>query len=193
MTAESVRIHGYPVSAWTRTARMTCVEKGIRYELVPVARGTEAHGELHPFRRMPILEVGGLVLIESLAITGYLDEAFPGPSLQPEGVVDRARMRMWIGVCSDYLFRDVVLGLPRGTRPSDEQSEAARIALERAESLGIEGPFVLGQTLSLADLCLAPQIANCEEKAPEILEGLERLGIFWSAMRERKSVRETAL
>ena len=171
---------------------MTCVEKGIPYELVPVARGTDAHGELHPFRRMPILEAGGLLLVESLAITGYLDEAFPGPLLQPADVVARARMRTWMGVCGDYLFRDVVRGLPRGEQPTAELSQTARVALERAESLGIAGPFILGEELSLADLYLAPQLANCREKAPEVLDGLDGLGTWWEAMRDRPSVLETA-
>ena len=47
-------------------------------------------------------------MVESLAITGHLDEAFPGPSLQPQGHAERARMRTWMGLCGDYVFRDVV-------------------------------------------------------------------------------------
>jgi glutathione S-transferase len=188
----SVRIHGYPISTWTRTARMTCVEKGISYELVPVDYGSEGHGELHPFRRMPILEVGDLIVVESLAVTGYLDEAFPGPALQPEDVLMRARMRTWMGVCADYLWRDVVRGLPRGTPPTAEQTIAARTAFERAQSLGIEGPFLLGEAPTLADLYLAPQVANCREKAPEVLDGLEGLGAWWDTMSQRPSLLETA-
>jgi glutathione S-transferase len=191
MTA-TVRIHGYPISTWTRTARMVCVEKGIAYELVPVAYGTDAHGELHPFRKMPILEVDGLLVVESLAVTGYLDEAFAGPKLQPEDVVARARMRTWMGVCADYLWRDVVRGLPRDTPPSEEQLAAARTTFERARSLGIEGPFLLGDAPTLADLYLAPQVANCREKAPEVLDGLEDLTAWWEVMSRRPSLVETA-
>jgi glutathione S-transferase len=187
----TARIHGYPISTWTRTARMVCIEKGIRYELVPVDYGGEAHGEMHPFRRMPILEVGGLFVIESLAVTGYLDEAFPGPALQPEDVVARARMRTWMGICADYLWRDVVRGLPRGTPPSDEQKEAARTDFERAQSLGIEGPFLLGEAPTLADLYLAPQVANCREKAPEVLDGLGDLGAWWDNVSRRPSLTDT--
>jgi glutathione S-transferase len=187
-----VHIHGYPISTWTRTARMTCVEKGIAYELVAVDYGSEAHGELHPFRKIPVLEVDGLVVVESLAVTGYLDEAFPGPSLQPADVVSRARMRTWMGVCADYLWRDVVRGLPRSTPPSEEQKEAARTAFERAGSLGIEGPFLLGEDLTLADLYLAPQVANCREKAPEVLDGLEPLAAWWEAISRRPSLTGTA-
>jgi glutathione S-transferase len=190
--AAAVRIYGYPVSTWTRTARMVCVEKVIPYDLVSVDHGSEAHGELHPFRKVPILEVDGLVVVESLAVTGYLDEAFPGPSLQPEDAVSRARMRAWMGVCADYLWRDVVGGLPRGRTPSAEEKSAARTAFERAGSLGIEGPFLLGEDLTLADLYLAPQVANCREKAPEVLGGLEDLSAWWDAMSRRPSLVETA-
>jgi glutathione S-transferase len=189
--ATTVRIHGYPVSTWTRTARMVCVEKDIPYELVPVDYGSEAHGEMHPFRRMPILEVDGFLVFESLAVTGYLDEAFPGPSLQPEDVAARARMRTWMGVCADYLWRDVVRGLPRGTSPSEEQKSAARTAFERAQSLGIEGPFLLGEAATLADLYLAPQLANCREKAPEVLDGLVYLGAWWDNFSRRPSLLDT--
>lgn len=170
---------------------MTCVEKGIAYELVAVPYGTDAHGQLHPFRRIPILEVGGLIVVESLAITGYLDEAFPGPSLQPTDPLARARMHTWMGVCADYLWRDVVRGLPRDTAPTEEQVGAARTAFERAESLGIEGPFLLGEEPSLADVYLAPQVANCLEKAPEVLDGLTGLGAWWEVMGERESVTAT--
>lgn len=187
----TVRIHGYPISTWTRTARMTCVEKGIAYELVAVDYGSEGHGRMHPFRKMPILEVDGLFVVESLAVTGYLDEAFAGPSLQPEDVVARARMRTWMGVCADYLWRDVVRGLPRGTPVSEEQKEAARTSFERAESLGSEGPFLVGKAPTLADLYLAPQVANCREKAPEVLDGLEGLGAWWEAISRRPSFTET--
>jgi glutathione S-transferase len=189
--AATVRIHGYPISTWTRTARMVCIEKGTPYELVAVDYGSEEHGEIHPFRRMPILEVDGLVVIESLAVTGYLDEALPGPSLQPEEIVARARMRTWMGVCADYLWRDVVRGLPRSTPPSEEQKAAARIAFERAQALGIEGPFLLGEAPTLADLYLAPQVANCREKAPEVLAGLDDLGAWWGTISSRRSLTET--
>src|ERR1700709_639951 len=64
---------------------MTCAEKSLAYELVPVPYGSEEHGALHPFRRIPILEVGETVIFETLAATGYVDEAFDGPSPPPAG------------------------------------------------------------------------------------------------------------
>jgi glutathione S-transferase len=171
-----IRIHGYPISTWTRTLRMTCVEKGLDYELVPVPYGSEEHGALHPFRKIPILEIVETVIFETLASTGYVDEAFAGPSLQPADPLGRATMRTWMGVCGDYLFRQVVRGIPRDRAPSEEELGSAREALGRAESiLGAETEFLVGADLTLADLFLAPQLANCREKAPELLAETPRL------------------
>jgi glutathione S-transferase len=187
-----IRIHGYPVSTWTRTLRMTCVEKELKYELVPVRYGSEEHGALHPFRRMPILEVGETVIFETLAATGYVDEAFDGPALEPVDPAGRAMMRTWMGVCGDYLFRQVVRGIPRDRAPSEEEMSVAREALGRAESiLGEERPFLVGDALSLADLYLAPQLANCREKAPDLLTEMPRLTSWLATIEQRPSFTST--
>jgi glutathione S-transferase len=117
---------------------------------------------------LPILAVGETVVFETLAATGYVDEAFPGPSLQPGDVDGRAAMRTWMGVCGDYLFREVVRQLPRDREPTAEELETAREALSRAESIfdrqGGEGPFLVADAISLADLYragLSVDLAAC--------------------------------
>lgn len=170
---------------------MACVEKGIDYELLPVSYGSEAHGELHPFRRMPILEFDGRMIFETLAITGHLDEAFEGPALQPQDLTERLHMRTWMGVCADYLFREVVRGIPRDRPATETELSAARTALAGAEGMLQGEAFLAGGCLSLADLYLAPQLANCREKAPELLGGLEGLARFMTIMGERESFRLT--
>jgi glutathione S-transferase len=171
---------------------MTCIEKGIPYELVPVPYGTAEHGALHPFLRIPILESDGVTFAESLAITGYLDEAFAGPALQPEGHAARARMRTWMGVCSDYVFRDVVRAIPRKRPPTQEELDTARKVLERIDSLVGPGPFLVADAVTLADLYLAPQISNCREKAPKLLSDLPALGAWSDLMSARESFQRTA-
>ena len=189
---DPVQIFGFSISTWTRTACMTCIEKGVEYELLPIDRGSPAHRELHPFGRMPILRAGGVTIPESLAITGYLDEAFPGPALQPAEPEARARMRTWMGICGDYLFRDIVRGIPRGRAADEEQLVKALSALAAAEALVGDGPFLVGESLTLADLYLAPQIANCLEKAPSLLEGLDGLNRWTERITTRPSFTATA-
>ena len=191
MTPEPVRIHGHPISTWVRTVRMTCIEKDIEHELVRTAYGSAEHRAMHPFGRIPVLEVGTTVIFETLAIACHLDEAFPGPSLQPDGHAARARMRTWMGLCGDYLYRDVVRAIPRDRAPSDEELTTARRALQAAEGFMSGDAFLAGDALSLADLYLAPQLANCAEKAPALLDDLARLAAWRQRMAERPSVQRT--
>ena len=187
MSVPEVRIYGVPVSTWTRTVRMVCIEKGIEHELVPVARASDEHRRLHPFARYPVVELGDTVLFESLAIVGHLDEAFPEPPLQPDGTAARTRMRMWMSVCGDYVFRDVVLAIPRNRVPSEAELATARDVLERAEALMDGDAFLAGDALTLADLYLAPQLANCAEKAPQLLDDLAALAAWAERMSGRES------
>ncbi len=166
---------------------MTCVEKGVEYELVPLARGSAAHEAMHPFSRMPILEHDGLIVTEGLAITSYIDEAFDGRALQPLDLDGRTRMREWMSRCADYGFRDVVRTLPRTRTPTDEELSAAGTVLQRLDTLVGPGPFLVGAEVTLADLYLAPQVSNAREKAPELLGPLAALNGWFEHMAARKS------
>jgi glutathione S-transferase len=101
-------------------------------------------------------------------------------------------MRTWMSVCADYLFADVVRTVPRGRPITAEERATARTALERAETLIDADPFLAGDTLTLADLYLAPQIANCLEKAPDLLDGLAGLKAWARLMASRDSYQLTA-
>lgn len=183
----TLRIHGYLVSTWTRTACMTCAEKGVGYELVPLAYGSADHEAMHPFGRMPILEHHGLIITEGLAITSYIDEAFDGQALQPVDLDGRTRMREWMSRCADYGFRDVVRTLPRTRAPTDEELSVAAAVLQRLDTLVGPGPFLVGAELTLADLYLAPQVSNAREKAPGLLAPLAALNGWFERMTARES------
>jgi glutathione S-transferase len=187
----TLRIHGYMVSTWTRTACMTCIEKDLAYELVPVARGSAEHYAMHPFARMPILEHDGKFVTEGLAITSYVDEAFDGPPLQPADVEGRTRMREWMSRCGDYVFRDVVRQVPRGRAATEEELAPARAVLERVEHLIGSDRFLAGADVTLADLYLAPQVSNALEKAPELFASLQALNGWFARVSERPSFRLT--
>lgn len=186
-----LRLYGFPVSTFTRTAAMACIEKGVDWELLPIAYGSEEHGALHPFRRMPILEDGETIVFETLAVTGYIDGLRPEPALQPVRTPERTRMLQWMSLCSDYVFRDVVRTLPRGRPAADEELATARRALEQVDAF-VTTPFLAGDALSLADLYLAPQISNAAEKAPEALAGLGAIEAWFAGMSQRASFLETA-
>lgn len=162
-------IYGDPRSSYVRTARMACEEKGVAYDLEPVAPGSETIGALHPFGKIPAMRHGDFVLYETTAICRYVDGAFPGPALQPADIRDRAVMEQWISAVNDYFYgvmiRDCVLQyvFPRG---EDGQPDRAVIdpALEKSREYlaildrALEGRDWVagGDRPSIADLLIAP-------------------------------------
>ncbi len=100
--AAQVRIFGTVISTYTRIVQITCEEIGLSHETVATAANSSENR--HPFGKVPVVEVDGLELIESTAITQYLDNAHGGGGLQPADPAARAVMDQWIAVANNYLF-----------------------------------------------------------------------------------------
>jgi len=113
MTETPPTVYGMPYSVYVRAVRLTLAEKGVPYRLVEVdvfAPGgpPQEHLARHPFGRMPAFEHGAVKLYESGAIERYVDEAFDGPRLQPDGPAARARMNQATSVLDSYAYRTLV-------------------------------------------------------------------------------------
>jgi glutathione S-transferase len=203
-------LHGYRYSVYLRIARMVLAEKGVPYSRVEVnpfaSDMPNEYLELHPFRRVPTLVHDDYVLYETQAITRYVDEAFPGPSLQPVHARQRARMTQMISIIDSYgylpmvrqVFSHRVFG-PRIGRIADEAQIRAGIegssrVLAALESIAApDGPIAGGGGWSLADFHLAPMmayLAAAPEGEPLIAER-GKLAAWWELVRKRTSFRET--
>ena len=91
-------VFGAPYSVYLRAVRLALEEKGVPYRLEEVdifADGGPPEDYLarHPFARIPAFEHDGFGLYETNAISHYVDEAFDGPALLPDGPRRRARTR----------------------------------------------------------------------------------------------------
>lgn len=97
-----VRIIGTVISTYTRIVQITAEEAGLSHETI----ATPAHSpeNRHPFGKVPVVEVDGLELYESVAITQYLDNAHNSCALQPSNPARRAVMDKWIAIANNYLF-----------------------------------------------------------------------------------------
>lgn len=202
----SLVLHGYHLSVYLRIARLALEEKGLSYDRVEVNPFSSdrpvAYLELHPFGRVPVLVHDGFALYETGAITRYVDRAFPGPALQPTTPQALARMDQIIGVIDAYAYWPLVrqvfaqrIARPRqGIAPDEAEVAqglaAAPQALGALERLTSDKLFLLGETLSLADLHLAPMIAYFVE-APEgaaLLPRYPRLAGWWERWSSRRSL-----
>lgn len=199
-------VYGRPFSVYVRIVRQTLAEKGVSYRLVeidPFAPGgpPAEYRERQPFGRIPAFEHDGFHLYEAGAISRYVDEAFPGPPLQPREPKARARMNQAISIIDSYAYRTLVWDIfvervraPANGRAPDEARIAA--ALPKAETCLAalasldDGDWLAGPVLTLADLHAAPMLAYFR-MAPEGLQIMARhprLERWWSAIAARPSM-----
>ncbi|MEG0885927.1 MAG: maleylacetoacetate isomerase, partial [Janthinobacterium sp.] len=175
-----MKLHGYYRSSASYRVRIALNLKNLRPDTAYVhlsRNGGEqfmpAFSSLNPQHLLPVLEDGGAVLTQSLAIIEYLDETLPGPALLPQDAPGRARVRQLAMVCAcdihplnnlrvlNYLTGPLAL--------SQEQKNAwyrhwthlglAALEAELARSPHT-GTFCHGDTPTLADCCLVPQVYN---------------------------------
>lgn len=203
-------LFGADYSVYVRIVRLALEEKGVPYDLEEVDIFAEGgppanYRDRHPFGKIPAFEHEGFRLYEAGAITRYVDQAFPGPSLMPVSPRDRARVNQIISFLDSYAYRTWVwdifverVSLPDEGGRTDEAKIAA--ALPRAETcltaiaaLTSGNPYFVGPGPSLADLHAAPMIAYLRV-APEglaLLEEQPRWTTWWQAMNARPSMTAT--
>lgn len=93
-----ITLYGPSFSSFLRATQLLCHYKGLTTQntLAPfgevIAPFSEAHAELHPFKKIPVLIEGDVVLPETLAIALYLDSSKPGPKLFPASAREQAQV-----------------------------------------------------------------------------------------------------
>jgi glutathione S-transferase len=204
----SMILHGYRYSVYLRIARMTFLEKGASIghaEIDPFADDIPAsYLEMNPFGRVPTLVDGDFVLYETTAITRYADEAFDGPSLQPDDPRRRARMNQIVAILDSYgyqpmvrqVFSQRVFNARLGRQPDEAVIERGMAASGRVllalEKLG-GGGALMDESITLADLHLAAMLAyfTAAEEGAAALSRHPRLLRWWEQMRGRAALAET--
>jgi maleylpyruvate isomerase len=126
---------------------------------------------INPQRQIPVLEVtedGELRrLVQSMAIIEYLDERFPEPPLLPRGAADRAHVRALAELVNSGIQPLQNIGtFNELKRHGVDPEEWARLFIGRglaaleALAQGRAGAFLFGESVSLADIYLVPQLYN---------------------------------
>lgn len=173
--AETLKLYGYWRSSNSWRVRWALELKGIAYEYIPVNLLTgenkqSEHLARHPLGFLPVIEVNqGLYLAESLAIIEWIEEVYSlqGPSFFPGTPLERAKIRE----LAETINADVMpLQSPRVQKrhsadAAEQKAWAAHFVREGLKafevlSRGTRQRYSFFDTLSLADLCLVPQIYN---------------------------------
>ncbi|MBA2650805.1 MAG: maleylacetoacetate isomerase [Tatlockia sp.] len=174
-----MRLYDYFRSSASYRVRIALNLKNISYEKFTVHlvnHGGEQHHadylKLNPQGLVPSLEIDGHILSQSLAIIEYLNETNPNPPLLPATPLERAEVRaMSLTIACDMhpLNNLRVLACLRSEMNADEQQikdwyhHWLKLGFDALESQLKSGPklkFCYGNEVSLADICLIPQVYN---------------------------------
>ena len=173
-----MRLYTYFRSSAAFRVRIALNLKGLAYEAeyVHLAKGEHRRAEYagkYPQGLLPTLLADGQALSQSLAIIEYLDETHPQPPLLPREALARARVRSLslLVACEIHPLNNLrtLQYLKRSLGQSEEQIATwyrhwiadglAKLEAELARSKAT-GRFSHGDSPSMADCCLVPQIFN---------------------------------
>jgi maleylacetoacetate isomerase len=169
-------LHDYYRSSAAYRVRIALNIKGIEYESRPVnllesAQKSDAYRALNPQGLVPMLEIDGLRLTQSLAIIVYLDQAFPEPPLVPRDPADGAHVRaMALAIACDIhplnnlrvvKYLEGELGVDKDARNAWYRHWISEgFAALEAMAAHQAGEFLFGDAPTVADVCLVPQMYN---------------------------------
>jgi maleylacetoacetate isomerase len=196
-----MRLYGFFQSSAAFRVRIALNLKSLEYEqtsvnLIKGEHHSEDFARLNPQQAVPTLVDGDRVLTQSLAILEYLEEKFPKPPLLPATPDDRARVRALaqLVACDIHPLnnRRVLVYLKNQLGLSKEQRDVwcqhwiaeGLKPLEKALSGSRQtGSFCYGDTPTMADVCLVPQIFNAKRSEVELTPYPTLLRIFSNCMR----------
>jgi len=174
-----MKLYTYFRSSAAFRVRIALDLKGLKYEpvFIHLAKGEHRKAEYsgaYPQGLLPTLVDDGHALSQSLAIIEYLDETHPKPPLLPKDAAGRARVRSLslLIACEIHPLNNLrtLQYLKRQLNQTEEQINTwyrhwiadGLIKLEADLARRASGAFCHGDTPTMADCCLVPQIFNAQ-------------------------------
>lgn len=173
-----MKLYNYFRSSASFRVRIALELKGLSYDYIPVhlVKGEHkaaGYSEVSPTNLVPTLVTdGGEALSQSMAIMEYLDEQHPTPALLPADALGRARVRALAQLVAceihplnnlrvlKYLVRELKLDEEAKNTWYRHWVRDGLEAFERQLQTQPASTYCFGDTPTLADCCLVPQIFN---------------------------------
>ncbi|XP_060649749.1 probable maleylacetoacetate isomerase 2 [Drosophila nasuta] len=166
-------LYSYCLSSCSWRVRIALGLKNISYDLKPtsllktdaVHSYTPEYRELNPMQQVPVLQIDGQTLCDSVAIMHYLEETRKDTLILPQNPQGRAKVREIVEIiCSGIqpLQNRLVLahlGKEKSIEWAQHWITRGFIGLETVLSSS-SGRYCVGDEISMADCCLVPQVFN---------------------------------
>ena len=172
-----MKLYTYFRSSAAYRVRIALNLKGLPHEMVPVHLTKDGGYQrkadfvaVNPQMRVPALALSsGEVITQSLAIIEYLDDIHPEPPLLPADALERAHVRAIAQTvaCDIHPLNNLVVlqYLKRTLKHEQPEIDAwyrhwVIEGFKAIEAMISPAPYACGSQVTLADLCLVPQVFN---------------------------------
>ena len=201
----TIRLYSYWRSSAAYRVRIALNLKELDYDIVPVSLApgvaehrSEAYRARNPQMLVPFLEDGDLGIAQSMAILEYLEESYPAVPLLPQAEPLRSAVRAFCNMiaCDIHPLNNLrVMNYIRAEFGADPTAgwyaHWIHEGFRAADALALDGPFVFGENVTLADVLLVPQVYNARRfNVP--LDAYPRLVAAADTCNELKAFRDAA-
>ncbi len=177
-----LKLYDYFRSSASYRVRIALNLKKLDYDIIPIhllndggQQFSQSYQAINPHSLVPSLDDNGHIITQSLAIIEYLDERFPDTPLLPVDLLQRARVRAFaLSIAADihplnnlrvtkYLASEFDISEEQKIKWFHHWMQTGLTALEKQlTTQSASGDFCFGNTPTLADICLIPQMFNAK-------------------------------
>ncbi len=179
-----IKLYSYWRSSAAFRVRIALNLKGLKHEIVPVSLAPgesehrkDAYRRKNPQMLIPFLEDGDFALGQSMAVLEYLEETYPDVKLLPDEQPLRSQVRAFCNMIACDIHPILNLRIMNYIRDEFEKDPMAdwyghwiHEGFKALEQFAGDGPFILGDSASLADAFMVPQMYNARRFGIELCD-----------------------
>ncbi len=182
-----MKLYDYWRSSCSWRVRWALFHKGLKFEFVGVsllddAQNSTEHRLRNPRGKVPVLEVlrdnAAVTISESVAIMEWLEDTHPAKALLPKDAFERARVRELVQYVNSgihplqnlVVLKKISDDVELRKKWAQHWIQVGLVAFEKRVSQ-TAGLYCMGDEITMADLCLVPQVYNAK-RFDLTLEGL---------------------